>query len=32
MKIVRITVLRKQLYRDFAEEYLTDGSDVECDF
>lgn len=32
MKNVRITVLRKQLYRDFAEEYLTDGSDVECDF
>lgn len=32
MKKVRITVLRKQLYKDFAEEFLTDGSDVECDF
>lgn len=32
MKKVCITVLRKQLYKDFAEEFLTDGSDVECDF
>lgn len=32
MKKVRITVLRKQLYKDFAEEFLTDGSDVECGF
>lgn len=31
MKRVRITVLRKQLYRDIAEEYLTDYPDVECD-
>lgn len=32
MKKVRITVLCKQLYKDLAEEYLTDGADVECDF
>lgn len=32
MKQVRITVLRKQLYRDIAEKYLTDYPDVECDF
>lgn len=32
MKRVRITVLRKQLYRDIAETYLTDYPDVECDF
>lgn len=32
MKLVKITVLRKQLYRDMAEKYLTDYPDVECDF
>ncbi len=32
MKTVRITVLRKQLYKDFAEVFLTDGADVDCDF
>ena len=32
MKKVRITVLRKQLYRDLAREYLTDSRDIECDF
>lgn len=32
MKQVRITVLRKQLYADLAEEYLTDGVDIDCDF
>lgn len=32
MKKVKITVLRKQLYEDFAEKYLTDGKDVECDY
>ena len=31
MKQVRITVLRKQLYKDIAREYLTDYPDVECD-
>lgn len=32
MKNVKITVLRKQLYEDIAEEYLTDGKDIECDY
>ncbi|MCI8475029.1 MAG: TIGR04076 family protein [Oscillospiraceae bacterium] len=32
MKPVRITVLRKQLYEDIAERYLTDYPDVACDF
>lgn len=32
MRQVRITVLRKQLYRDIAEKYLTAYPDVECDF
>ena len=32
MRQVKITVLRKQLYEDLAEAYLTDGKDVECDF
>lgn len=32
MKNVTVTVLRKQLYRDLAEEYLTDCEDIECDF
>ena len=32
MKKVKITVLRKQLYEDLAEKYLTDGKDVECDY
>lgn len=32
MKYVKITVLRKQLYRDLAEEYLTDSDDIECDY
>ena len=32
MKNVKITVLRKQLYRDLAEEYLTDSEDIECDY
>ena len=31
MKNVKITVLRKQLYEDFAEEHLTDGIQP-CDF
>ena len=31
MRQVRITVLRKQLYQDFAAEYLTDGVQP-CDF
>ena len=32
MKNVKIAVLRKQLYEDIAEEYLTDGKDIECDY
>lgn len=28
MKKVRITVLRKEFYKDFAEEYLTEGEQV----
>lgn len=32
MRQVKITVLRKQLYEDLAETYLTDGKEVECDF
>lgn len=32
MKNVKITVLRKQLYKDLAQEYLTDCEDIECDF
>ena len=31
MKKVRITVLRKQMYEDFAKEFLTDGVQS-CDF
>lgn len=31
MKRVRITVLKKQLYKDIAQKYLTDYPDVECD-
>lgn len=31
MKKVRITVLRKQMYEDFAKEFLTDGVQP-CDF
>lgn len=32
MKRVRITVLRKQLYEDMAETYLSDYPHVACDF
>ncbi len=32
MKQVRITVLKKQLYQDIAEKYLTDYPHVECGF
>lgn len=32
MKQVKITVLRKQLHQDIAQEYLTDYPDVKCDF
>lgn len=32
MRQVKITVLKKQLYEDLAETYLTDGKDVDCDF